>query len=236
MILKPEQASIAYRCPVCGEFVHSIVGVFSLSGELIKLKCSCGQSELSIKNSGDRIQLSVPCFVCEKEHIYTISRAALFSEKGFTFTCPFSGMEICFVGNEKNVKAGIKKADEELNEILEENEITDFFAPRDNLDDSIDYAGTALCISVIKDIAAEGRIHCGCTERGKRRKKGKDDILTQMGRYQNNCFGDFVLRYEKGLFVLSCLNCGKKLVLPLSSSSSSMAFDSFLYCDDIYLI
>lgn len=236
MILKPEQASIAYRCPVCGEFVHSIVGVFSLSGELIKLKCSCGQSELSLKNSGDRVQLSVPCFVCEKEHLHTISRAALFSAKGFTFTCPFSEMETCFVGDEQSVREGIEKADKELDEILEANNVTNFFAPRDNLDDSIDYAGTVLCISVIKEIAAEGRIHCGCTERGKRKRKGKDDILTQMGKYQNNCLGDFVLRYEKGQFVLSCLNCGRKLVLPLSSSSSSMAFDSFLYCDDIYLI
>ncbi len=236
MILRPDQAAIAYRCPECGGFVHSIVGVFSLTGELIRLKCGCGKSELSMRNIGDRIQLNIPCFICEKEHIYTVSRSALFSSNVFSFSCTFTGVDICFVGSEVGVESSIKTADRELEQLMRENEIDDFFSRDERYEESVDYTAVTAAVSVIKELAADGKIHCGCTERANRRKKPADDLLSQAGSYENSCFGDFMLKDEDGRLVLKCMSCGCEYVIPLGHYASSPAFDSFLLCDDIYLI
>ena len=45
MIINPKETTVAYRCPACGAGVMSAVGIFALSAEMIKLKCTCGQSE-----------------------------------------------------------------------------------------------------------------------------------------------------------------------------------------------
>ena len=37
MIIQPKNTTIAYRCPACGQAVKSMVGVFALSGDMIKL-------------------------------------------------------------------------------------------------------------------------------------------------------------------------------------------------------
>ena len=48
MVLETKKATVAYRCPHCGCGVISVVDIFSLSADMIKLKCSCGQSELEV--------------------------------------------------------------------------------------------------------------------------------------------------------------------------------------------
>ena len=53
MILKSKETTVAYRCPVCGKNIISVVGIFMLSGDLIKLKCDCGVSELTITSNSD---------------------------------------------------------------------------------------------------------------------------------------------------------------------------------------
>ena len=39
MIIDVKNASVAYRCPHCGDGVVSVVGIFSLSGDMFKIKC-----------------------------------------------------------------------------------------------------------------------------------------------------------------------------------------------------
>ena len=53
MILDPKQTTVAYRCPHCGAGVMGLVGLFTLSADMIKLKCTCGESEMSIVYSKD---------------------------------------------------------------------------------------------------------------------------------------------------------------------------------------
>ena len=69
MILEPKQTTVAYRCPHCGAGVMSLVGVFALSAEMLKLKCSCGESEMTIvKTSDGKIRFTVPCLLCPNPH------------------------------------------------------------------------------------------------------------------------------------------------------------------------
>ena len=53
MALRPRDTTVSYRCPACGKSVVSVTGVFALTGDMIKLKCTCGESELLIKQEGE---------------------------------------------------------------------------------------------------------------------------------------------------------------------------------------
>ena len=72
MIINPKETTVAYRCPACGAGVMSAVGIFALSAEMIKLKCTCGKSELKIiYNRDGTVRLTVPCLLCAQPHTFT---------------------------------------------------------------------------------------------------------------------------------------------------------------------
>ena len=88
MALKPKDTVVSYRCPACGKTTLSVTGVFALTGDMIKLKCTCGESELLIKNEGaDKVRLIVPCLFCAKPHQYVVSKSLLLSREIFSFPC-----------------------------------------------------------------------------------------------------------------------------------------------------
>ena len=69
MKLPVKETTLAYRCPHCGATVFSLVGIFALSGDMLKLKCSCGKSETVVTYTSDRkLRLAVPCIACPKPH------------------------------------------------------------------------------------------------------------------------------------------------------------------------
>ena len=60
MILEPKKITTAYRCRGCGDTVYGIAGAVALTGDIIKLKCECGESELVIKNIPDgKVRITV---------------------------------------------------------------------------------------------------------------------------------------------------------------------------------
>ena len=62
MILDQKKTTLAYRCPSCGAVPTSMVGAFSLSGDLFKLKCDCGGSFMTVERLQDgKLRLTVPC-------------------------------------------------------------------------------------------------------------------------------------------------------------------------------
>ena len=93
MIVKPNETTVAYRCPECGSGVKSIVGIFSLSADMLKLKCPCGGSSMTIKRTNDdKIRISVPCMVCRRDHEFVISKELFFKNELFInpLLIPFS--------------------------------------------------------------------------------------------------------------------------------------------------
>ena len=92
-MLDPKQTVISYRCPHCGKNILSVVGIFALSGDLMKLKCDCGESELVIERTKEgKIRLTVPCFLCPKPHIYSVSSDLLFARELFSLGCAYAGI------------------------------------------------------------------------------------------------------------------------------------------------
>ena len=59
----------------------SAVGFFNLSADMIKLKCDCGGSEMSIVYGKDsKVRVGVPCILCPNPHQFTLSSSVFFEK------------------------------------------------------------------------------------------------------------------------------------------------------------
>jgi L-cysteine desulfidase len=126
MVLDAKNTTLAYRCPKCGAAVMSGVNMFSLTADMLKLKCSCGGSELVLVNGKDaKVRLTVPCMLCGGGHHFTLSRSLFFGKELFCMPCPYTDINLCCVGEENHVKAEMSRSELELLRLLEENGLTD---------------------------------------------------------------------------------------------------------------
>lgn len=169
MIIDIKKTSVAYICPHCGASVLSVVGVFALSGDLIKLKCTCEHSEIVISyTNDDKIRLSVPCIVCPHPHNYVISKETFFSDDLFVFSCPYSGISICFIGDKDKVYDSLNEAIRELEQLMRDaglpdgafDSIRSYNSQGEISDPQIhDIVHFMLC-----ELDAEHKIKCKCNE------------------------------------------------------------------------
>ncbi|MBQ3017552.1 MAG: hypothetical protein IJD89_01280, partial [Clostridia bacterium] len=114
MIIDQKKTTLAYRCPHCGSVPTSMVGAFSLSGDLFKLKCSCGHSHLTVeKTREDKLRLTVPCLVCPQPHSYILSKNVFFGSDIFVIPCSLCGIDICFIGKEREVASAVVRSNDE---------------------------------------------------------------------------------------------------------------------------
>ena len=212
MVLDRKQTTVAYRCPHCGAGVLSAVGLFALSADMIKLKCDCGHSEMTMVYSKDgKVRLSVPCLLCPTPHNFTLSSSLFFGKDLFVLPCPYSDVNICFIGDTNVVKAELARTELELLDILEQNGVGDFSAIQQNEEKMLtDPQIFDIIMFVIHDLDAEGKIHCSCED---------DD-----GEYEVEVLDDAIK--------VSCKKCGAQRVIPTDSMLSAHAF---LHCDSLYL-
>lgn len=172
MAIIPKGRNIAYRCPGCGTAVVGLVGKFALHANMLRLRCSCadeGSLDINI-GASDKVRLSVPCLYCKQSHSYTISESLFFEKNRFLLNCPYSGMDIAFIGDEDSVKTDIERTREELTALLknlEAEELSDI-QPQEMSEAEIlpDPAVYDTLRFVVKDLEAEGKVKCLC-ENGK---------------------------------------------------------------------
>ena len=164
MVLEPKQTTVAYRCPHCGAGVMSAVGLFSLTGHMMKLKCSCGGSEMTVVYGKDgKVRFTVPCMLCPTPHNFSVSSSLFFSKDLFVLPCPYSDINICMMGDANHVKAELSRTELELLDFLEKSGIESF----DDLKGEqllTDPQITEIITYVVKELDAEGRIRCRCPE------------------------------------------------------------------------
>ncbi len=226
MVLNSKETTLAYRCPVCGKFILGIVGIFTLSGDLIKLKCDCGGSEVTVAYTADRkLKITVPCLFCPAPHSYVLSSDAFFERELLALTCTYSSLDVCYIGNKDRVLEAAKEADRELLEIIEEsgfdsfdeflngkNSVTD--SSEDNVDKDfrIDYAQIEEIVRfMLVELSEDGDISCGCKE-------------GDTARYDFEFKGDSVKIF--------CHTCGHEHLVPMSST---LAANAFLHTDKLKL-
>ena len=170
MIVTPKQRQIAYRCPECGNAVFGLIGRFAMKANLLRLKCSCDKSSaLDISYAGDgKIRLSVPCLFCKQNHSFVVSESIFFNRDKFLLNCPYSGMDIAFIGNEDVVAEELGRTQEELERLLAQLEAAELadIQPQDMNEDEIlpDPAVYDTIRFIVKDLEAEGKVYCPCHE------------------------------------------------------------------------
>ncbi len=193
MVIKPKQRNIAYRCPECTSSVFGIVGKFALKADMLRLKCSCDNPsalDINITNDG-KIRLSVPCIFCKQSHNYVVSESVFFDRDLFLLNCPYTGMDIAFIGEEKMIEPELRRTEDEITRLLmsfEAEELSDI-QPEDMNDDEIlpDPAVYDTLRFVVKDLEEEGRVHCLCNN-SKYDLRFTDDGIQV---YCENCGGSY---------------------------------------------
>ena len=211
MVLEKKQTTIAYRCPHCGAGVIGVMNIFALSAPMIKLKCDCGNSEMTVVKQNDgKIRLTVPCLFCPKPHSFLVSANIFFGKEDFFLQCPYSDMDVCFLGDADNVKAHLAKGEYELIKLMEEHGINDISAfcnaNKEDDEEALDSELTQSVLFVLSELEAEGKIFCECEHCEK-----IDDE-----KYGFEIFSDGVL--------VKCRDCGAERRIPTDNSLNTHAF------------
>ena len=217
MVLDQKQTTVAYRCPECGAGVISLVGLFTLSGDMIKLKCTCGKSEMQIihRREDNQMRLSIPCIFCNKPHTYNVNSSMFFSKDVFLLPCPYSDINIGFVGESNKVKAELARTELELLDMLEENGIEDFKSLHGDEEDLPDPQVLDVITYVIKDLDAEGKIFCKCYPDG-REALPDGELEREDSEYEIEMTDDGIC--------VRCAKCGAKSISPTDSMLTAHAF------------
>ena len=203
MVLDEKKTTVSYRCSECGAFVRSMVGVFSLSADMMRLKCPCGGSDLTMVMTRDRkVRLTVPCLVCPSPHVFTVSGEVFYGRDLFALACPYSGLDLCFIGTEDEVVAASEDAERALEELLDGKSIADVRGERTSpflTDPQI----REIVTFVVADLADEGKIDCRCPQ-------------GEAGDYEAEVLDDVI--------VVRCRKCGAAAVIAADSFTAANAF------------
>lgn len=226
MLLQPKHTTVAYRCPACGAGIMSAVGLFNLSADMVKLKCTCGKSHLNIVYQKDgNVRLTVPCMICSDPHIYTIRSTVFFSDELFVLPCPYSDINICMTGEINLVKAELARTELELLDLLEEHGITDFSTLHKDEEEALsDPQIRDIVLFVINDMEEEGKIYCHCNQHGAAPLDTTTAPDDGESRYDAEILRDGVM--------VSCRVCHAKRLIP---TDSSLAAHAFLNSDSLHL-
>lgn len=212
MILNPKKTTLAYRCPSCGAGVISAIGLFDVSADKIKLKCSCGQSAMTAVYTKDsKIRLSVPCVLCPNPHHFTVTSSVFFKNDLFLLPCPYSDITIAVVGEENKVKAELARSELELLELLEKSGIDSFDELRRDEAQEINPEISEIVTYALSELDEEGRIECSCPK---------------------ELEGDYELEFLPDTLRISCKRCACKKELALGSI---MQANALLECDKLIL-
>ena len=184
-----KRSQIAYRCPECGVATVGFLGGLGAVSDMLRLRCSCGESSLDIKKQNDgKISLSVPCVYCKSNHSFVVSPEVMRREEMTKFSCPYSGMGIAFIGDEESVSNEVQTSADELSRIMTslEAETLSDIQPQDVGEDSVppDPAIYDTLNFVVRDLEAEGEVHCPCDN------------------------GSYDLRFTDDGMQVYCKNCG----------------------------
>ena len=78
---------LSYICPRCMQSVIVERDLFSLAAAPAHVRCPCGKSELAVEFKPSRVELTVPCLFCGREHTVSCSSHAFVREKALAFSC-----------------------------------------------------------------------------------------------------------------------------------------------------
>ena len=161
------RTQIAFRCSECGYATVGFLGGLTAVTDLLRLKCECGGSSLDIKKENDgKVRLTVPCVYCKSSHGYVFSPEVIVRRELTKLSCPYSGMDIAFVGDEELIPSELDRTAEELSRIMtsfEAEELSDIQPQDVNIEDEVvDPAVYDTLNFLVRDLEADGCVKCPC--------------------------------------------------------------------------
>ena len=152
--------TIGYVCPHCHQNVIVIRTPFQLTASSsCVVPCPCGKSALRVEYLPDRFRITSPCAVCGGEHSAQCPAEAFLSRKALAFSCPTSGMDCCYVGEEGPVYAAMERLERTLDRMPGEDRKGE--EPGAFLNELV----MEEILGELRDIAARGGISCRCGSR-----------------------------------------------------------------------
>ena len=210
MVLESKQTTVAYRCPHCGAGVMSAVGLFQLSAHMVKLKCSCGKSEMTVVYQKDGVvRFTVPCIFCPKPHHFSINSSVFFNKELLALPCPYADLNIAVMGEINHVKAELSRSELQLMELIEQSGTTlEALRGEEFLHDP---QVLEIVTYVLRELDEDGKIRCHCPE---------------------GVEGDYEVEIGEDSIRVVCKRCGASKTLP---ADSLIAANEFLYIDSLEL-
>ena len=161
---------LAYICPHCAQSVIVERNLFSLAAAPVHIKCPCGKLELGIEFKPNRVQMTVPCLFCGREHTVSCSSRA--------FSCAASGLDCCYVGEEGPVYAATARLEQAVDKLGEDPAVSGAF---------LDEIVMEEILAELRDIAARGGVSCTCGS-----KKWAFDVhFSSVDLYCQDCGGRY---------------------------------------------
>ena len=115
--------TIGFVCPHCRQNVITVRTPFQLTASAsCEIPCPCGKSSLRVEYLLDRFRVTAPCSVCGGDHSVTCPAEAFLSRKALAFSCPSSGVDCCYVGEEGPVFAAMERLERALDGLKKEKE------------------------------------------------------------------------------------------------------------------
>ena len=174
-----KQTEIAYRCPDCGVATLGLFGGLTKVSDMLRLKCECGGPSLDIQKLRDgKMHLSVPCVYCKTQHGYVLSENIVLRDEVTRLSCPYSNMDIAFIGEGDAVGVELNRTADELARVLvslEAESLSDI-QPMDMDEDAAppDPAVFDAINFLVRDLEEDGAVSCPCNS-GKYELRFTDD-------------------------------------------------------------
>lgn len=205
MTMKPKQTYICYRCPRCGSATMGFVGEFSLSADMLKLKCECKESAMSVVRTQDKkIKLSVPCVFCNKNHSFVISQDTFYDRELLLLSCPYTNMDICFTGTQQKISAAVEQNSAELNALFTDlgyENLEDLYGDERSAEDIIPDADVYDTVRfALAELQADCAIECPCNS------------------------AEYDIEFVSGGVRIFCRQCNAEYILPITNSESARDF------------
>lgn len=165
------RTQIAFRCKECGMATVGFLGGLSAVSDMLRLKCQCDGSSIDIKRrDGGKVCITAPCVYCKSTHEYLFPAEVIASRSLTKLSCPYSGLDIAFFGDEELIPAELERTARELETVMksfEAEELSDI-QPQDVSieDETSDPAVYDTVNFLLRDLEAEGKVKCPC-ERGR---------------------------------------------------------------------
>jgi hypothetical protein len=147
--------TIAYKCSSCGTFQFINVSLFEMAYKKeICFNCKCnGSSLVIVRENPMNYRIIIPCIGCGADHIYLLGRKMFVSPEVSVLNCPITGMQQCFIGNDRDVRRKIDNLEKEFDELIDMFGYDNYFTNTQVMFDSV---------NIIHDIAEKGNLSCEC--------------------------------------------------------------------------